>query len=103
VGNQLITFSCGACRTPLHVRTHELMAYGGLAECPSCRTINQVQTPRHLTHNDPSVGMSIGMPGGPEFKSEVSRSDAGKMGFTILGAAIAVGAAILGIKLSNRS
>jgi hypothetical protein len=111
VPTDVITFACGSCHELLSVQAEYA---GETAECPLCKGISQIpmQTPLYIAQlmmhkqilesYDPSVNMKIGLPGGAEFNGQVSRSDAGKMGFTVAGAALAMVGAIFGINLWNQ-
>jgi hypothetical protein len=51
---------------------------------------------------DPTVPVSMRLPGGAGFQTNVSRSDDGKMGFTVLGALLAIVCVLFGIKWNGR-
>ena len=106
MANELVSFRCGYCDTPLDVDYQYLIAHGNRASCVNCKGVTEVTVVNPAAnmqrYDDPSVNMRIGMPGGPGFESQVSRSDAGKIGFTAAGAAIAIVGAIFGINLWNR-
>src|SRR6516162_4852095 len=105
MANDIITFACRSCHKLLDMPTK---CGGTKASCPLCHSITPVpmQTPQDLQLcedeefelcEDPSVHLEMGVPGGITLESEVSRSDAGKLAFTLLGGLIAIAAALVGI------
>jgi hypothetical protein len=99
MGNELITFGCVHCRQLLDIEPEYA---GEIVKCCICDELTYVPQRQTYREDDPSVNLSIGMQGAPEFKSEVSRSDAGKLAFTFLGGAVAIAAMIFGINVSKR-
>jgi hypothetical protein len=105
MSNNLVHFECKHCTSKLVTPSAKR---GDMVQCPACNANIRVprkkrRQPPSPSSQDPTVPVQMSIPGGPSFKGEVSRSDAGKMGFTFLGALLAIICFIFGIKASNRS
>jgi hypothetical protein len=100
----LIQFECEKCREPLEIGVKK---GGTLSTCPECDSV--IRVPRHShfpageVSGDPTVPVSMTLPGVGGFQTNVSRSDAGKMGFTVLGVLLAIVCVIFGGKWGGRA
>jgi hypothetical protein len=105
MSHELIAFACEKCSTPLQSGIENR---GQLSACPRCNSA--VTIPWQGTYpaavavsGDPTVPVNMRLPGGAGFIANVSRSDAGKMGFTVLGVLLAIVCLIFGGKWRPRA
>jgi hypothetical protein len=101
----LIQFPCEKCREPLEIGMNK---GGTLSTCPECDSVIRVPRRSHspaagADSDDPTVPVSMTLPGGGGFQTNMSRSDATKMGFTVLGALLAIVCVLFGIKWNGRA
>jgi hypothetical protein len=94
---ELVLFDCKACRALLGI---EYRHQGQMATCPVCKS--SVPVPVAPPETDPTVDMQVSLPGGPGFSGTVSRSDSGKLAFTILGGLLTVTGVILGVRIRGK-
>jgi hypothetical protein len=101
----LVSFECEKCRVPLEIEAEHV---GKQRKCPECRS--GIVIPCPSTHpasgtasSNPTVPVNMRLPGGAGFQANVSRSDAGKLAFTFLGALLAIVGIFFGIKWNRRA
>jgi hypothetical protein len=103
--NELIDFDCEVCNTPLEIKRKEA---GKQTTCPVCDGTIRVPVvpfskfPEVSAARDPNGSVRVGLPGGPGFQAEVSRSDAGKLAFTCLGGLLALFGVIFGFRMRGK-
>jgi len=96
----VIEFDCQVCKSPLEVNGKRK---NRVCVCPDCGSTTKIIPITTLAETDPSVDVQLGLPGGACLKTNVSRSDSGKMAFTFLGALLALVGLFTGIQINRKS
>src|SRR5438270_88884 len=103
---ELIAFDCDVCKAPLEIKRKQ---QGKQCACPDCGSsilvpmVSISQSPDGSLAHSPTVGVQMGLPGGPGFKANVSGADSGKLAFTFLGGLLAIVGLFLGFRMGSRS